>query len=82
MKKTEYKAMVETSIEALKAKTVEKGQDAMLDAFLESELERISLFNDDETVGYKEELEEIFNSFQGFYKYEHNAHFSTMALFN
>lgn len=81
MKKSEYKELVETSIDALKAKTVEQGQDEMLDAFLESELERISLFNNDETVGYKEELEENFNSFQGYYKYENNAYFSVMSLF-
>lgn len=81
MKKQEWKEVLETQIEKLKESAVEQGQEAMINAFYEQELERVNLFNEDETVGHKEQMIELFDSFQGHYKYENNAYFSPMAMF-
>lgn len=81
MNKQEYKHLLFTVIESAKEKTAEKGQDEMLDSFYDDEIERLFLFDDDEKF-HKEELEVLFNSFQGFYKYENNSNFSTIDLFD
>lgn len=80
MKKPEWKELVESRIEALKNDVAEIGQEEMLQAFLEGELERLDLFSNSETVGYKEELEDLFNRFQGHYQYENSTHFTVMSI--
>ena len=81
MNKLEWEQLLAGTVEELKAKTWEDAQDKMLDAFLEDELNRLELFDDSDNVGFKENMKELFNSFQGHYSYENNSNFTKLAFF-
>jgi hypothetical protein len=80
MIKSQWTKLLEQQIELLKKDTVEQAQEEMVDAFYTDESARLELFSNNERVGYKEELSELFDRFQGNYKYEKQIHFSTMAM--
>ena len=81
MKKQEWQEILESEMILLRGKAVELGQDEMLNEFYSQEIERLESFAPSDDVGYKEEMSELFNSFQGYYKYEKQAHFSSLAMF-
>jgi hypothetical protein len=80
MIKSEWLDMLDTQIEKLRNDAVELGQNAMLDNFYEQENERLDFFNRTEDVGHPEEMKQLFNDFQGYYKYVFNTHFTSLSM--
>jgi len=81
MIKSEWVKLLENEVALLKTKSFEAAQDKMIEFFYDQETERMNCFNTGEDVGYKEEMQNLFSRYQGNYAYEHNVHFTTMALF-
>jgi hypothetical protein len=80
MIKSEWLDMLDTQIEKLRNDAVELGQNAMLDNFYEQENQRVDLFNRTEDIGHPGEMKQLFNDFQGYYKYVFNTHFTSLSM--
>ena len=74
MKKQQYLEALQSLITKARKESYQANQDAMIDAFEQQESERVDLFNNDEEVGYLEELQDSAQRFQGNWSYENNCH--------
>ncbi|MBL4590770.1 MAG: hypothetical protein JKY96_02300 [Phycisphaerales bacterium] len=82
MNKMEWVESLYVEIERLKSDSWERQQEDMIDAFCDQEMQRMLCFDDNELVGYKEELPELFNRYQSHYAYEKQIHFTHMGIFS
>jgi len=73
MNKEQYIKELEKLIDNAKKDSYEDDHDKMIADFYNSEIEIMELFNNHETVGYKEELIEAAQHYQGHWKYENNS---------
>ena len=74
MKKREYTKALKALLASARKSSWQRNQDLMINAFAKQERERLKLFDDNENVGYTEQLLENAQSFQGLWSYEHNAY--------
>lgn len=73
MNKQEWKKELNKMVAEAESRSSETAQSKMLKSFKKDELKRLELFNETENVGYKENLIELAEHYQGSWSYEHNA---------
>jgi hypothetical protein len=73
MNKLEWLHELNNLVTSAREKSWESAQDKMIDDFESSEKERLELFNENENVGYIEELIQLAQSYQGSWRYENNS---------
>lgn len=74
MNKQQYLVALDELVTNAFDKSWQQNQDDMIEDFRIQEEDRMELFNDNEDVGFQEELLEIAQRFQGNWSYKNNRH--------